>query len=266
MTAYHDAVMALEPAIFVPFDASGDTSTTAQDLMGLGTMVASGSTKEPVMGEVAFTNELQCDGSEYWVADSTLETRIIAALTNATDFTIGVWWRTSQPTSDATARVMLGLTDDGVRMYRQFGSVIITFYNASAVAQNETAIDTSDAETGAGWQLSGMQLDSEEDFFAALRGYSRVSGLAVADGSTVRTTSSNAFYYGATASGASTWVGSLGPFAVWDRVLTPHEWADFYHAGLGAVANNPSTYPILSRPFAQRMGIGKTYMREEDDD
>jgi hypothetical protein len=134
------------------------------------------------------------------------------------------------------------------------------------VAQNESATDTSDAETGGGWQLSGMQLDSEEDFFAALRGYSRVSDLSVTDGSTVRTTDSNTFYYGATVGGASTWSGSLGPFAIWDRVLTPQEWADFYHAGLGAVANDPSTYPVLSRPLEQRMGIGRTFMREEDDD
>lgn len=264
MTAFHDAVTALEPSIFVPLDAPGDSGTTAQDLMGGGLLTRTGGTRQDVVGSVAFTKELALS-SEYWVADSTLEARIEAAVNGATAFTAAAWWRTTISTTE-NSRVIMALADDGFRMYRQFGSIVGTYYNASAVAQNTNASSTTSAETGGGWQLSGIQLDFDEEQFFVLRGGTRHNSTNVTAGSSVRTSSSTTFYYGAVTGPTSTWSGSLGPFAIWDRTLTADEWRTFYYAGLGIAAEDPSTYPILRRPVSRRMQTGVTLLREEDED
>lgn len=261
MTAFHDAVMALEPGVFVPLDAPGDTATTAQDLMGAGTMVGGGAAvKGAAAGEVAFANEIVCTGN-YWAADATLETRIIQLLNGVEEFTAAVWWRTDIAQSDATARVMLALTEDGFRLYRQSGSIIGTFYNASAVANNVSGLSQRNSEVGGGWQCSGLQLDAVEDKEFLCRNDGRSRASSVADGSTLRTTGANVFWLGATSGGASPWTGSLGPFALWDRSLTPAEWAAFFQAGLGATIDDSTTYPTLRRPASQRMQAGKVLLR-----
>ena len=261
MTVFHDDVMALTPGVFVPLDAPGDTSTTAQDLMGDGLMVDStAGAKSAAAGDVAFTNELDC-ASTYWVADATLESRIISLLAGTDEFTFACWWRTTQPTSDATARVMLALTEDGVRLYRQSGNIVGTYYNAAASPISLSGGGTPDAANGGGWQTSGLLLDPADngEILARSGGYSRFS--QVADGSTVRTSGANAFWLGATSGGASGWIGSLGPFAIWDRCLTPAEWSAWYYAGLGITAEDEASYPYLRRSSEQRMSVGRVVER-----
>lgn len=257
MTAFHEAIVAYDPVVFVPFDAPGDTTILANNLGSAGGSLGRsiGGTIQAAPGGPTFSNELALDGvDDYWSANSTmfnaLKTAIAAAGT--TGVTAAIWWRTL--VYDATIRFLFRLDPWGMGMYRLNADVRAEFYNLNDALAGIAFASLYGAERGGGWQLSALQIDPVElDLFVCRNGV-RTFGTAITAGNqaTIRTTSTTSFVVGKNPSSGTTnmWSGSLGPLMIWDRALNGDELMNVYNAGVGVAAPR---YPYLRRTDEQKM-------------
>jgi hypothetical protein len=261
MTAFHDAVLATDPVVFVPFDAPGDTSTVANNLGSVGGAFVQtiGGTRQASAGTVvAFDYELALDGiDDYWSANSTLFTALMTAMSVSTvGTTWAVWWRTSI-TADKI-RYLLSVDPYGMGIFRTAtGSITVEFTDQSSVLQQMTRASQILSEQGGGWQLSGQSTDPAENtgLFIYRNGFRQQSGgsVIVSGGSTskMRTSGSTSFTIGTDLGTASReWSGSVGPVMAWDRALSADEFMTIYLAGLGAAETVDLT---LQRQGTSRM-------------
>lgn len=239
MTAFHDAVLVTDPVVFVPFDAPGDTATTAANLGSAGGSFVStvGGTRQAAPGSVAFGNEVEFDGvDDYWSADATLFNALKTAIAAATGgSTWAIWWR--HTVNEFAIRFLMRFDPWGTGIYRQSGAQFGLYYDLDDDYVEESEFLSHAPEVAGGWQLTGMQLDPAEGALITMRNGWRRESLTRAAGndSTIRTTGTTSFVIGKNPSTGTNhmWDGSLGPLMVWDRPLSGDEFMSTYLAGLG---------------------------------
>lgn len=236
MTRFHDLMLATTPVVFVPFDAPGDTTTSAQNLAsGGGVMQAMTSSVNQAAAEpaIGFSNETDYDGADYWQADSTLF-NIITTASSASyqdGITFAAWWRTT--ISDSTIRYVMRLDPWGMGIRRSFGNMLVEFYDITNTLRQ---VSWQAPENNGGWNMSFMVIDPAEPMLiVGINGW-RLQDLALTSTSSsytsIRTSGSTTFALGRNPSNGFTnpWIGHIGPIMVWDRALSVTEMQDAYMA------------------------------------
>lgn len=255
MTAFHDAILDLNPIMFVPFDGPNDDATHAYDLMGHGAFVpGSGGTRQVSAGtEVQFDYELALDGvTEYWTADSAL-TAWFAGLFAGTisNFTVLIWWRSTNAISDS--RYLLRFANSGFYIRRSSGSIEVNIIANTTISYSVFRSGEL-GESSGGWQHAALVLDATEDQLFVCRNGHRMNSIAVPDSTSIRRQTTYSLQLGKNGtSGSDTWLGSLGPVAMFSRVLTPEELTATFDAGF-TVESDYNPTPM--RPLDTRMRTG----------